>query len=79
MSNQTSSPINLNDELESSTETNTNHLRDDPNSELPSEIRQNDQSSFSHNLGFSSPINEPPDESEDSTTRLQRIRDELAR
>ena len=79
MSNQTSSPTKLNSELESSTETTTNHLRDEPNSELPSAIHQNNDSSFSQNLGFNSPTNESPDETEDSTTRLQRIRDDLAR
>ena len=79
MSNQTSSPTNLNADLESSTETTTNHPRDESNSELPSAIRQNNDSSFSQNLGFNSPTNEPPDETEDSTTRLQRIRDDLTR
>ena len=79
MSNQTSVPTNLNSELESSTETSTSHLRADTNSELPSAIRQNNDSEFSEKLGFDSPTNESPDETEDSTTRLQRIRDDLAR
>ena len=79
MSNQTSLPTNLNSELESSTETSTTHLRDDTNSEPPSVIRQNTDSEFSQNLGFNSPANESPDDTEDSTTRLQRIRDDLAR
>ena len=79
MSNQTSSPTNLNAELESSTETTTNHHMDETNSELPSAIRQNDNSSFSQNSEFNSPSNELHNESEDSTTRLQRIRDDLAR
>ena len=79
MSNQISSPTNLNAELESSMETTTNHLRDESNLELPSAIRQNNNSSFSQNLGFNSPSNESPDETEDSTTRLHRIRDDLAR
>ena len=79
MSNQTSVPTNLNSELESSKETSTTHLRDETNSELPSAIRQNNDSEFSQKLGFNSPTNETPDETEDSTTRLQRICDELAR
>ena len=40
---------NLNPELESSTETIINHLRDESNSELPSAIRQNNDSDFSQN------------------------------
>ena len=79
MSNQTSSPTNLNAELVSSTETSTSRLRDDTNSEPPSIIRQNDDSEFSPNLGFNSPTNELLNESVDSTTRLQRTRDDLAR
>ena len=79
MSNETSSPTNLNADLESSTETTTNRLRDESNSELPSAIRQNNDNSFSQNLGFNSQTIEPPDEIEDSTLRLKRIRDELAR
>ena len=79
MSNQTFSPTNLDADLESSTETTTNHLRDESNSEVPSAIRQNNDSSFSQNLEFNSPSNEPSDETEDSTTRLQQIRDDLAR
>ena len=59
-------------------ETTTNHLRDESNLELPSAILQNNNSSFSQNLEFNSPSNEPSDETEDSTTRLQRIRDDLA-
>ena len=49
MSNQTSSPTNLNSELESSTESTINHLRDESNSELPSAIRQSNDSDFSQN------------------------------
>ena len=79
MSNQTSVPTNLNSELESSTEMTTNHPRDKSNSELPSAIRQNNDSEFSQNLGFNSPTNELSNEMEDSTSRLQRIRDDLAR
>ena len=78
MSNQTSLPTNSNSELESSTEAST-HLRDDTNSELPPIIRQNADSDFSQNLGFNSPANESPDDTEDSTTRLHRIGDDLAR
>lgn len=78
MSNQTSnSPTNLTNELDSSAET-TNHLLDEPNSELPSAIRQHEEDSINPNLGFNSPTLEFPDELEDSTTRLKRIRDELA-
>ena len=73
MSNQTSSPTNLNADLESSTETTTNHLRDESNSELPSAIRQNNENSFSQNLGFNSPTIEPLDEIEDSTLRLNEL------
>ena len=79
MSNQTSSPTNLNPELESSTETIINHLRDESNSELPSAIRQNNDSDFSQNQGYISPQNELSNPPEDSTSRLQRIRDNLAR
>ena len=79
MSNQTSLPTNLNSELESFTETLTTHLRDETNSEPPSVIRQNSDSGFSQNLWFNSPAYESPDDTEDSTTRLQRIRDDLAR
>ena len=52
MSNQTSSPTNLNAELESSTETTRNHLRDEPNSELPSAIRQNNDSAYAALIAF---------------------------
>ena len=79
MSNQTSSPTNLNSELESSTETTTNQLRDESNSELPSAILQDNDSSFSQNQGYNSPQNELSNATEDSTSRLQRIRDDLAR
>ena len=79
MSNQTSSPTNLNLELESSTQSIINHLRDDSNSELPSAIRNNNDSDFSQNQGYISPQNELSNPSEDSTSRLQRIRDDLAR
>ena len=79
MSNQTSVPTNLNSLLENSTETSTRHLRDDANSELPSAIRRNNDSEYSQNLGYNSPSNELSDDKEDSTTRLQRIRDYLAR
>ena len=79
MSNQTSSPTNLNPELESSTETIINHLRDESNSELPSAIRQNNHSDFSQNQGYISPNIELSNATEDSTSRLQRIRDDLAR
>ena len=78
MSNQTSLPTNLNSELESSTETST-HLRDDTNLEPPSIIRQNTDSEFSQNLRFNSPANESPDDTEDSTTQIQRICEDLAR
>ena len=78
MSNQTSLPTNLNSELESTIETST-HLRDDTNSEPPSIIRQNADSEFSQNLRFNSPANESPDDTEDSTTQIQRICDDLAR
>ena len=78
MSNQTS-PTNLNAKLESSTESTTNHPRDETNSELPSVIQQDNESSFSQNLGYNSPMIEPQDESEDSTSRLKQTRDRLAR
>ena len=79
MSNQTSSPTNLNSELESSTQSIINHRRDESNSELPSAIRQNNDSDFSQNQGYISPQNDLSNPSEDSTSRLQRIRDDLAR
>jgi hypothetical protein len=81
MSEQTS-PTNLNEELESSAESatnSTNNPRQEPKSELPSAIRQNDESSSSQNLGnFNSPSVQPPDQMEASTMRLKRIRDKLA-
>ena len=78
MSNQTSLPTNLNSELESSTETSTS-LRENTNSEPPSVIRQNDDSDLSQNQGYNSPNIELSNATEDSTSRLQRIRDNLAR
>ena len=79
MSNQASVPTNLNSALENSTETSISHLRDDTNSNSPSIIRQQNDSDFSQNLGYISPTNELSNETEDSTSRLQRIRDDLAR
>ena len=69
MSNQTSLPTNLNSELESSTETSTS-LRENKNSELPSIIRQNDDSDFSQNQGYNSPNIELSNATEDSTSRI---------
>ena len=79
MSNQISSPTNLNPELESSTESTINHLRDQSNSELTSAICPNNDCDFSQNQGYISPQNELSDPSEDSTSRLRRICDDLAR
>ena len=78
MSNQTSLTTNLNSELESSTETSTS-LRENTYSEPPSVILQNDDSDLSQNQGFNSPNIELSNVTEDSTLRLQRIRDNLAR
>ena len=79
MSNQTSIPTNLNSELESSTESSIIHPHDDTNSNPPSIILQNNDSDFSQNQGYISPTIELSNATEDSTTRLQRIRDDLAR
>ena len=75
MSNQASMPTNLNSELENS----NSHPHDDTNSNPPSAIRQNNDSDFSQNQGYISPNIELSNQPEDSTSRLQRIRDNLAR
>ena len=79
MSNQTSFPTNLNSKLENSTESANSHPHDDTNSNPPSAIRQNNDSDFSQNQGYISPNIELSNATEDSTSRLQRIRDDLAR
>ena len=80
MSEQTS-PTNLNDNFNNSTElTTTGQQRSEESSEMPSAIHQDNQSSFSQNRGtFDSPAIQPPDEAEETTLKLQRIRDDLAR
>ena len=79
MSNQTSFPTNLNSELENSTESANTHPHDETNSNPPSAIRQNNDFDFSQNQGYISPNIELSNATEDSTTRLHRIRDDLAR
>ena len=79
MSNQTSMPTNLNSELENSTESANRHPHDDTNSNPPSAIRQNNDSDFSQNQGYISPNIELSNATEDSTTRLHSIRDDLVR
>jgi uncharacterized protein Yka (UPF0111/DUF47 family) len=74
------SPTNLNADLESSVEQTNNAMNSsEANSELPSSIRQDETNSFSPNLeNFNSPPAPQTEEVEDATTRLIRIRDELA-
>jgi hypothetical protein len=80
MSEQTS-PTNLSENFNNSTEmTTTNELRSEEGSDILSVIRQDEQSSFSQNRGtFDSPAIQLPEEAEETTLRLQRIRDDLAR
>jgi hypothetical protein len=70
MSEQTS-PTNLNENLNNSTEsTTTNQLRNEESRDMPSAIREDEQSSFSQNRGtFDSPAIQPPEEAEETTLR----------
>ena len=74
------SPTNLNADLESSIEQTNNTMNSsEANFELSSAIQQDENSSFSPNMAnFNSPSALLTAEPEDATTRLIRIRDELA-
>jgi hypothetical protein len=78
--NETTSPTNLNADLDSSAEqTNNTSNSGELISELPSAIRTENTNSFSPNMEhFNSPPAPQTDETEDATARLIRIRDELA-
>ena len=77
---ETTSPTNLNADLESSVEqTNNTSNSSEVNPELPSAIRSDDSNSFSPSMeNFNSPPAPLTVEPGDATAHLLRIRDELA-